>query len=175
MTHFELTIEKVRPILEASGFKVVDSFKNFLRLNSSKVTVIIGYDERENSNVFSVGQNNKTIHLLHRKNLKEVFGYDKPSNNYSDFLIDFLRNEGIGILTGDIGKLIELDEYEQTQAKIYTDNILNRQCINAADNAWKKKDYLTFIKTIDQMDKADLPDSYKLKYKMACDRIRQSK
>jgi hypothetical protein len=79
--------------------------------------VTIGYDERENSNLFSVGQNNKDSHLLHSKNLKEVFNYDKPSKNYRDFLIDFLKNEGTGILTGDIDKLIELDDYEQSKLK----------------------------------------------------------
>ena len=175
MTDFELTIEHISPIFEASGFKVVDSFKNFLKLESKKVTVTIGYDERENANLFSVGQNNKDSHFLNSKNLKEVFNYNNSSNNYRDFLIDFLKNEGKGILTGDMDKLIELDAYEDKQAEIYTAIIINRQCISKAENAWTKKDYLTFIATIDQMDKDDLPNSYKLKYKIARDRIRETK
>lgn len=105
------------------------------------------------------------------KNLKEIFNYDKQLNNFEDFIVDFLKNEGIGILTGDTAKLIELENYEKTQAKRYTDTLLNRQRTNTADSAWIKKDYLAFIKAIDAMDKDDVPDSYKLKYKIARERI----
>lgn len=54
MTDFELTIQKIRPIFEASGFKTIDRSKNSLRLESVQVTVTIGYDERENSYPFSL-------------------------------------------------------------------------------------------------------------------------
>jgi hypothetical protein len=175
MTDFELTIQKLRPIFEASGFKTIDSFKNFIKLESTAVTVAIGYDERENSNFFFVGQTDRESHLLNSKNLKEIFNYDKQAINFEDFVVDFLKNEGIGILTNDTTKLIQLDNYEQKQAKSYTDKILNRRRTNTADSAWKKKDYLIFIKTIDEMDKDDLPSSYKLKYKIACDRIGETK
>ncbi|MBN7811558.1 hypothetical protein J0A68_11395 [Algoriphagus sp. H41] len=172
MTDFELTIKNVRPVFDAFGFNAVEIHKNVIRLESSKVTVTIAYDEREKSNLFFVGHINSISHLLNSKNLKEVFNYDRSARNFADFLLDFLNNEGKGILKDDLDKLNELDAFEERQAKIYTNNLLTEQEVSAADNAWANRDYLTFVNVIERIDLAQLPGSYKLKYKMACDRIR---
>ncbi|WP_276371939.1 hypothetical protein [Chryseolinea sp. H1M3-3] len=175
MTDFKLTIENVKPIFDASGFEAVESHRNFIRLESTKVSVIIAYDEREKSNLFFIGQIGSTAHLLHSKNLKEVFDYENAPGNFTEFLLDFLNNEGKGILKGDFDKLHKLEDHEESQAKIYTDDLLKEQKVIAADKAWTNKDYLTFVKVIEGIDLDQLPSSYKLKYQMACGRIRQTK
>jgi hypothetical protein len=174
MTDFELTIEKVKPVFDASGFKTIESHRNFIRLESTKVTVSIAYDEREKVNLFFIGRIGTMAYLLHSINLKEVFNYGKVPEYFTDFLLDFLKNEGNGILKGDVDKLQELEDYEESQAKIYTNNLLKEQKLMAADKAWTNEDYSTFVNMIDGIDLDQLPGSYRLKYKIACDRIRQT-
>ena len=175
MKDFEFNIEKVKPMFEASGFNTVENRRNLIRLESTKVTVTIAFDERENSNLCFVGRIGTMTHLLHNGNLREVFNYDKTPADFTDFLLDFLNSEGKGILKGDLDKLHELEEFEERQAKIYTSNLLREQRVRAADNAWTNKDYLTFVKEIDGIDLDHLPESYKLKYKIACDLVRETK
>ena len=172
MTAFDLTMEMVGPILTEYGFKVIERFNNYVRLESPKVAIIIAYDEREKTGSVFVGERNSDLDLLHRENIRDIFDYAIEHPRGNDFLTDFLKDKGKGILTGDLLKLRELDKYERKRSKIYTDNIVNGQNIRDADKAWNEKDYLNFIKTIDKVDKSSLPGSYKLKHRIAWNKIR---
>ena len=175
MNHFDLVIEALRPIFEGHGFGLAERYTNYARFESQFASVAIGYDKRDKSNSIFVGERNSNSHLLDEKNLKDVFGHNDVeqirTQPLDKFVSDFLSNRGRGILTGDPTKLQELDDYEKERSRVYTNDLVKRQNIRIADNAWGNRDYLTFVKHIDLVDKGSLPKSYALKYKMARDRI----
>ena len=67
--------------------------------------------------------------------------------------------------------LRELNEYSLQASRNYTQQIIKRQNIDQADKAWAQKDYVNFVKYIDQIQTDLLPPSYLKKYKIAVDNL----
>lgn len=175
MSDFNLNIGTLTPIFEDHGFKCVESYTNYARFESEFISIAIIHDKREMSNLLSIGELNGDLHFLDSEILKHIFNYDMGKirpKEFSKFWTDFLLTEGKGILTGDLNKIKELNNYQNKRAKKYTTDLIRDQNLRAANQAWDQMDYLLFIKHIDLLDKDSLPKSYALKHKIAWDRIR---
>ncbi|MDZ7606076.1 MAG: hypothetical protein U5K79_10930 [Cyclobacteriaceae bacterium] len=86
-------------------------------------------------------------------------------------LIYFLTGKGKAILQGDVQKLEELEKFTNEKAKLYRKKLLNRQNINAAENAWQIKNYRDFIKYTEQIEDENLSKSYILKKEYALKKL----
>ena len=62
--------------------------------------------------------------------------------------------------------------FSEQQSAAYTKRIIELQLVKAADYAWTRKDYAGFITKIDQIDKAQLSESYLKKYQIAVNKLK---
>jgi hypothetical protein len=170
---FEEVISKLTPFLQEYGFRVTETFKNYIKYESPDVTYALSYDERERSFSTFLGKRNGSMALLSGDVLTNVFHEDLSSykkRSVADNYIYFLLGNGQGLLHGDKIILNRLEEYSNVAAKQYTATLLREQNLREADKAWQEKNYTQFIKLLDQVDKKTLTKSYLKKYEIASKR-----
>ncbi|HEX7906321.1 MAG TPA: hypothetical protein VF487_20745 [Chitinophagaceae bacterium] len=175
----ELVSNKLSPFLNKHGFSITEEFKNYVKLVSAVVEVVVSYDERENSNSFYVGFINDNLTLIDNTIIKQVLNAQAelritPSEMFLDDLINFLKSEGRCILEGNVQKLISIREFEKKRSETYTSMLLNKQIFFAANEAWQNENFREFISQIDKIDKNEVPPSYRLKYKIANQKLKQN-
>ncbi|RRQ46497.1 hypothetical protein [Chryseobacterium sp. SC28] len=159
------------PIFQRYGFEIVEEFKNVLRFQSSITKINIVHNPFENSNTIWVGKRGKTDMIEINNNLLILFfnsllNLDKVSVEvFINNLVIFFENEGESLLIGN--KINDLEKFDLERSKIYTQNLLNQQNINAADKAWQQNDYENFVNIINGLNYEKLPKPYLLKYKIA--------
>lgn len=143
---------------------------------TDSVIITLVYNNLEYLYYIHVGKNKNALIELTPKSLECVFDeHHFQSTLTIDNFILFLSGKGEKILTGDETKLIELATFSNDQSKLFTQYITNFQRLNWADQTWAKKDYFTFVKCIDQTEKAELAESYLKKYKIATDKLTRNK
>lgn len=170
MTNFDKDIETIIHFLRQYDFRIVESYKDFVKYESEHAEISVGYDVKENNHYALIGNKFENSISLDVLNLKDVFGYDVElfiKKSFVYFFIDFFRTKGHAILSGDLSKFNELKRNLIERAERYTKQLIEQQNLNAADNAWSLKEYRDFIKYLDLVDRSNLPESYALKYSIA--------
>ena len=168
--NYEETIKLIDPLLKMHGFSIVESFKNYTRYQSKRVSVIIGFNDKENSYVVFAGRNDRSLIELWWKVYEEFFDVDFQAiqgESFSEKFINFLKGSGNFILLGDLDKLNDLEKYSLKSDHKYTKNIVDQQNLTIADKAWSENNYAKFIKYINLVSFDFLPNSYLLKRKIA--------
>lgn len=173
----KLIADKLEPVFQKYNLQIFEQFENYIKFKSDKVVITVSYDPRENSNSLFIGKSDDFMCLIDDDVLRNIFNSDieidyVTSQKFINNIVVFFSTKGKPIIEGDIDTLRALEEYIYKKSEKYTNDIINRQNINAADKAWKETDYENFIKYIDKMDKEKLPDSYKLKYKISLQKLR---
>jgi hypothetical protein len=172
--NFEETIKPLTELLSSNGFSIRLDRQGLIEYSSNNATLRIGYSRLEYCVNIWAGQSSDTLTELTPKVVKEFFSDDAFKFQTSltvENLISFLKSSGKALLLGDTKILRELDEYSLQASRNYTQQIIKQQNINQADNAWIHKDYVNFIKYIDQIQTDLLPPSYLKKYKIALDKL----
>ena len=175
---FERNIQPLTEFLNTKGFSICHESIHYIEYCTDSVIITLAYNNLEYLYYIHVGKNKNALIELTPKSLEYVFDENRfqfQSTLTIDNFILFLSGKGEKILTGDETKLIELATFSNDQPKLFTQYITNLQSLNWADRAWAKKDYFTFLKCIDQTDKAELAESYLKKYKIATDKLTRNK
>ncbi len=171
MLDFDKVIELITSFLKDYNFFVVENNKNYVKYESTKTSIAVGYDEREHYYFTIVGDKLNISIPLDVNNLTNVFQYDTEkfikSPSFEEFFIDFFITNGKPILTGDRSILEALKKDRDKRAEEYTRQLLQRQNLDAADKAWLSNNYREFVRHLDLIDKSSLPKSYELKYSIA--------
>jgi hypothetical protein len=172
MDFSELVLEQLDTIFKKYDLQVIEQRRDYLKLQSEVLTIIIAHNELEHSNVFWLGErgkvdlveiNNKLLELYFKSKLKlsqvsvEIFVKN---------LCAFFRCEG-KYLFESTTEVYKLEEFDLKSSQEHTRNLISAQNLVSADIAWKDNDYSGFIKILDEIDQDVLPSSYKLKYKIA--------
>ena len=76
----------------------------------------------------------------------------------------FATQEGIEILQGNVKNL---KTFMIRQSDNYTFELLLKQALEISTKAWEANDYAAFVDSIDKIGISKLPQSYRLKYKIA--------
>jgi hypothetical protein len=177
--NFEQSIYPLTEFLTDNNFSVTKKEQHFIEYSTNSAIITVAYANLEYLFYTHVGQDSKSLIELTPIAVKEVFKDDSflfQSTLTIDNLISFLSGVGKPIILGDKIKFKELNEFSERQSREYTQRIIQVQNIQGADNAWKQKDYINFIKCIDRTEKDLLPESYLKKYKIAVDKLqRQTK
>ncbi|GIL24546.1 MAG: hypothetical protein BroJett042_30590 [Bacteroidota bacterium] len=171
---------KLDSIFEQNNLRVIEEYGGFVKLKSPFVVMSFSHDRMENSNSFFVGRDDAEYlvdadiaELLFH--LEEGKIFLRPETSEGDFLDNIVMllesHEGKKLLSGEMSKLSDVDKYVNSKAKIYTSNLLNKQYLNAANQSWEEKDYQGFIDNLSHTDKDKLPSSYRLKLKIAFQKI----
>lgn len=173
----KLIFERLGLIFQRYNIHIVEQRSNYLRLQSPSVIIIIAHNSLENSNTLWIGRSdansekieidNKTLTLFFKSDL-QLSGVTVET--FINNLVLFFENEAKPILSGDSTEITKLEEFDLKRSHLYTEELIKKQTLGAADKAWKNKNYSEFIKLINQTDKESLPSSYQLKYKIAIQR-----
>jgi hypothetical protein len=147
-----------------------------ITFKSEQVIVKIVHNTLENSNALYAAKDARFLFPVDEKLIKTVFGAKVkidfvPPVTFVNNLTDFFTHEGRSLLTGDNNVLKAIEEYVYAISKRYTDELVNKQHLDAADKAWKEGDYSTFVHYLDKTNRAELSSAYALKYKMALDKL----
>lgn len=178
MNFVEKVKERIGPVIDKYDLKILEESTDFLKIASQGLLMGIAHNPLEKSYTLWFCKNDGSIDSveINDKLLKEFFHSDLKLNDiplepFLDNLVLFFENEARGMLSGKLTEIDGLMDFSLKQAGEYTQELLNRQNLNGADQAWKNKDYKTFIQFIDKIKGDTLPPSYLLKYKMARQRL----
>ena len=169
---FEQEIQPIINYLGQNGFTVTEQFPNFVHLESDKTSFVFSKDPREEGSSIYVGRKGSLTHILQPEIYERVFKANFNSiDSFPENFIQFLEGNGHSLITGDSKTLKSIEEVSHELALKYTDELLRRQRINQLEQLWEKKDYVGFIKLMDQTDEKILPQFYSLRYNIAKKRI----
>jgi hypothetical protein len=174
MINFDKDIETITPFLRRYHFRVAETYKDFVKYESEHTEISVGYDDRDHYYFTLIGNKIDNSISLDVINLRDVFAYDveifikKP---FVTFFIDFFSTKGQNILNGDLTKFKELKKNREERAERYTKELIEKQNLKAADNAWSVNNYSDFIRYLDLVNRSNLPKSYELKYSIAKDKL----
>jgi len=172
--NFEEAIKPLTELLSTNGFSIQLSRHNLIEYSSKSITIRVAYSPLEYSFVIFVGRSTGTPIELTPKVVQGFFNDDTFKSQATltvENLLSFLTGSGKYFLSGDTKILRELDGYLLLTSRDYTQQIIKRQIIDQADKAWTQKDYLNFVKYIDQIQTDLLTPSYLKKYKIAADHL----
>jgi hypothetical protein len=173
----ELVLDKLGLIFQGHGLHVAEQFKNYVKLKSDAVVIILSHDERDNSNTFEVGRSEDFLYPVNDNVVKEVFASDTVLSNVTseDFvnnLVVFFEGVGSAIINGDAAALKAVENSVHKQSEEYTNQLVDKQNLDAANKAWQDGNYEKFIKYVDRISKQNLPSSFSLKYRMAQQKLK---
>lgn len=173
----QLVLNRLGLIFQKHNLHVIEQFKNHVKLKSDSVIITLNHDERENSNAFYVGGNEDFLYPVDEYVLKSAFNSDLKINNvtqemFINNLAIFFEGEGKPLIAGNIYALEAVEKYVYKEGEVYTTQLVDKQNLDAANKAWEEGNYKDFIKYLDKTDRQKLPASYKLKYKMAHQKLK---
>ena len=180
MTFNESIHYKLDNIFREYDLRKVDEIKNFIKLKSKSVTIMLSYDDRENGGALYAGENEESAVLINFNTIRKFFVVnlekdfifpEKNQNDFIDNLVTFFKGPGRALLEGNSMILQEIESYIHNKNKMYTEKILQEQNLISANEAWDKGNYKSFIYYIDKISLQNLPPSYSLKYKIAYQKI----
>jgi hypothetical protein len=179
MSFSQIILENFGSTFRKYHLYVIDQEDNYLKVCSDNVMLTFVHNPRENSNTFWAGKNdNQTDKVEIDNNLLETFFSSQLKlshtkiNEFVTNLELFFRAEGKLLLIGSPTILNALEKFDLERSQRYTLNLLAKQDLQAADDAWNKSDYKKFIHIIEKINNDTLPKSYLLKYKIANEKLK---
>ncbi len=171
-------LEKLRNVFKKYDLNIVEQRINYLRLESQYVVIVVAHNHLEKSNMLLLGGNDRKLHMpeIDNKVLSSFFNSDLklsqvPVEIFINNLFLFFENEAQPLLRGDKNMITKLEEFDSERSRKYTQDLIEKQNLNAASVAWKNTNYREFIRIMEQFDENKLLPSYKLKYKIAKQKI----
>ncbi len=172
--NFEESTLPLTELLLKNGFSVSKSSINCKEYFLGSILISIFYNEREHLLFIQIGSDHNSLNELSPEVVKSVFNDDQyrlQSTLTIDNLVSFLKAKGQSILSGDISKINEINEFSFKQSREYTADLIYLQNLKVVDKAWNEQNYSDFIKGIDKIDHKRLPESYLKKYKIAVGKL----
>lgn len=169
--------DRVEHVLTRAGFVLTGQTPVFLKYRSPILTLKFVYDPRERSNNFFLGAAENDPVLFDEDILINVFDNDDkidqvPVEKFVGGLLSFFQNHGSRLISGDPEDLQRLFDYQEERSAAYTARLVEKQWVTQADRYWESGEYDKFIDCIKQVNIDHLPGSYKLKLKIAMDKVK---
>ena len=173
----KIVTDRFEPIFHKNNLRVIEQFNNYVKIESDDIVIIISHNERENSNSFYIGIKDSSLYPIDENVLKGIFNSALKINYVTPYvfvnnLALFLEGEGSSLIDGNKDTLRTVEKYIQNKSNEYTAELVNKQNLDAANKAWEDGNYKDFIMYLNKTDKQKLPSSYKLKYKMAQQKLK---
>ena len=133
-----------------------------------KVNIV--FNSYDKSFLVEIGKRDETLYSLNDYVVKELFNSSlsveqvTPEIFVQNLSMLFATQEGIEILQGNVKNL---KTFMIRQSDNYTFELLLKQALEIPTKAWEANDYAAFVDSIDKIGISKLPQSYRLKYKIA--------
>lgn len=157
-------------ILQKYDFELVEESKNVLRFQSPILKLNIAFNQYDRSFLVEIGKREDTLYSLNDNVVKEILNSSlsveqvTPEIFVQNLFTLFSTHEGIELLRGNV-KLLKSIMMQQSDN--YTFEILLKQALETSKKAWEANDYAAFVYSLDRIGINKLPQSYRLKYEIA--------
>lgn len=168
---------KLHSLITEHGMEITEQSKNIVRYESAVLHISLVHNPRENSNNLWVGRKHFNVVEINNQVMQEYFNSDLKLNNlpketFVNSVFLFFIGEGERLLEGDERALVGLEQFNEQRSLEYTVNLVEKQNLEAASKAWKDGNYSDVIKYLKKINKNDLPESFKQKYKIAQQKLK---
>lgn len=162
----------LEPIFAKYGFHMESHSSNEVLYKSSHLEIRIVYNPWEKSSILWLGRDNHDKVEVTNELLKEVFKSDiklalLPEDKFINNIRLFFENEGKLFLENNQRMIEEIEAYSKKRNEEYTNDLILRQTLELANNAWENKNLSVFIELINRIGLSKIPESYIMKYNIA--------
>ena len=173
----QLILAKLHSLFTEHGFEITEQLKNIVRYESTVLHISLVHDPRENSNTLWVGRKKLNTVEIDNQVMREHFNSDLkisnlPQETFVNNVFLFFMGDGERLLEGNERALISLEKFNEQRSSEYTTNLVEKQNLEAANKAWKEGNYLDVIKHVEKIGIDNLSDSFKQKYKIAQQKLK---
>ena len=175
----KLINERIVPIFELHGFHIAEQFKNYTCFKSDSVEAAFSYNELDRTTLFEIGKLDDFRFPINNNAMNQVFDSNikieqQSKEEFVDNVVLFLHESGDFIFKGNLNKLNQFRKFVEKESDTYTTQLFKRQNLSAANQAWDNGNYKEFIKLIEAINIDSIEPSYKLKYKIAKQKLTSS-
>lgn len=168
----QLISEKLHSLFIDHRLEMTEQSKNIVKYESQELVIGLSHNPRENSNTLWVGRKHFNEVEIDNQIMREHFNSDLklsnlPQETFINNVFLFFMGDGEKLLEGNERALVSLEKFNKQRSSDYTVNLVEQQNLEAANKAWKDGNYLDVIKYLEKVNKANLPASFKQKYKIA--------
>ena len=172
----QLISEKLHSLFTEHGLEMIEQSKNIVMYESEKLVIFLSHNPMENSNALWIGRKTFNEVQIDNQVMQEHFNIDLklsnlPQETFVNNVFLLFMGNGKELLEGNKRALISLEKFNEQRSSEYVVNLLEKQNLEAANKAWKDGNYINVIKYLEKVNKANLPASYKQKYKIAQQRL----
>ncbi len=174
----KLILEKLNPLFIKFGFRLIEKSKEIVKYELDNLIITIVHNPRENSNTLWVGKEGFKEVEVDDQVMKEFFNSDLklsnlPQETFVNNVLLFFLGDGKGVIKGNESDIISLEKFNKKRSKEYTESLLNKQFLEAANKAWREGNYADVIKYLKRVNEKSLTTSFKQKYKISQQRLRK--
>lgn len=172
-----IILEKLHAFFTECGLKIAEQSENIIRYESVILHISLAHNPRENSNTLWVGSKYTDDFVeIDDQVLRDHFNSGLKFNNlpqetFINNALLFFMGDGEKLLKRNPQALSDLEKFSKERSSVYMNNLIEQQNLEAADRAWKDGNYSDVIKYLEKINQANLPSSYKQKYKIAQNRL----
>ena len=168
---------KLHSLFTEHGMEIIEQSKNIVRYESAVLHISLVHNPRENSSNLWVGRKHFNVVEINNQVMQEYFNSDLklsnlPQETFVNNVFLFFIGEGERLLEGNERALVGLEQFNEQRGLEYTVNLVEKQNLEAANKAWKDGNYSDVIKYLEKINKDDLPESFKQKYKIAQQKLK---
>jgi len=168
----ELAYERINDLLIQYNFKIEKQSSNQIVYQSDHLSITLSHNSYELANYLWIGQKGFWETEINDHILEQLFKTSIRLENLSieQFIHEvhrFLRGEGRIILTEQVESGKKLKRFDSKRSKDYTNELLDKQYLDAASKAWNARNYIDFIENLNRLDRDKLPSSLRKKYQIA--------
>ncbi len=171
-----LISEKLHSLFIDHGLEMTEQSKNIVKYKSDEMIIALSHNPIENLNTLWVGRKHFNEVEIDNQVMREHFNFDLklsnlPQETFVNNVFLFFRGEGKKLLEGNERVLVSLEKFNEQRSSEYTATLVEQQSLEAANKAWKDGNYPEVIRCLEKVNKANLPASFKQKYKIAQQRL----
>ena len=172
-----LITEKLHSLFTTYGLKLTEQLSSNIKYESDDLIVGLTYNSRESSNTLWVRRRQSQEVEIDNQVLLEHFNSDLklsnlPKTTFLNNVFLFFMSDGEKLLKESEAAMISLEKFNEQRSTEYTLNLIERQYLEAAKTAWDDGNYSDFLKYSNKLDKDNLPPSFRKKYKISKQRIK---
>lgn len=172
----QLISAKLHLLFTEHGLKLTEQSNDIVRYESALLHISLVQNTRENSNNLWVGTKHSNAVEIDNQVMQEYFNSDLklsklPQETFVNNVFLFFIGEGEMLLEESERALAVLEKFDNQRNSEYTANLVEKQNLEAANKAWKDGNYSDVIKYLENINKDDLPESFRQKYKIAQQRL----
>ena len=176
----KLISEKLHPLFTDNGFKLTEQSKHSVDYKSGSLVIAMFHNQFDNSYTLWIGRDCFQSVEIDNEVMTGFFNSDLkfcnlPRETFVNNVFLFFTGEGESLIKGNESDFISLEKFSDRRSDEYEESQLNEQYLEAANIAWKEGNYTDVIRYLKKINEESLPNSFKLKYKIAQKRIERNR